>query len=265
MSLQNKNAKVVILCGGKGTRLQEETEFRPKPLVPIGNIPILVHIMGIYSKYGYKDFVLCLGYKGDLIKEFFLHKEIVENDFTLNLKDNSKIIKHAKNKLTESDWTITFAETGAETQTGGRIKKIQKYIDGETFLATYGDGVSDINIEKLVSFHNSQKTLATLTAVHPHSKYGLIKTGNNNLIEEFVEKPRLFDYINGGFFVFNQKVFDYLNEKDDCILEREPFTNLVRDKQFSMYKHEGFWHCMDTYKDYLDLNALWDAKKTPWL
>jgi len=232
--------KVVILCGGKGTRLHEETEFRPKPLVPIGDVPILVHIMNSYSYHGYNDFVLCLGYKGELIAEFFSKSEINEK------------------------WNITFAYTGLETQTGARIKRIEKYIDSDFFLATYGDGISDVNISNLVDFHKKQNTIGVITAVHPHSKYGLMKEGENSIIEEFVEKPVLYDYINGGFFTFKKDVFDYLSEDEDCILEREPFTKLVSEKQLSMFKHEGFWHCMDTYKDYLDLNKMWDSGNVPW-
>lgn len=252
-------AKVVILCGGRGTRLNEETEFRPKPLVTVGNIPILVHIMETYSHYGYKDFVLCLGYKGELVKEFFLHKELLGNDFSFNLKSGAK-----KTHGSNEDWNITFVDTGLETQTGARIKRVEKYIDSDMFLATYGDGLCDVNISELVKFHKKQNTVGTITAVHPHSKYGLIKEGKNSLIESFVEKPVLYEYINGGFFAFKKNVFDYLSPDEQCILEAAPLTKLVSEKQLSMYRHEGFWHCMDTYKDYLDLNRIWDTGAIPW-
>ncbi len=236
------NEKVVILCGGKGTRLQEETEFRPKPLVPIGEMPILFHIMKNYSYYGFNEFVLCLGYKGQMIKDFFSKKE----------------------KIKKENWSIIFADTGLESQTGSRIKQIEKYINSDNFLATYGDGISNINITNLFNFHKKQNTIGTLSAVHPHSKYGLIQEGKNNLVETFVEKPVLYDFINGGFFVFKKEFFDYLSKEETCILEREPLTNLVLKKQLSMFKHERFWHCMDTYKDYLELNEMWRNKNTPW-
>lgn len=234
------NSEVVILCGGRGTRLNEETEFRPKPLVPIGNEPILLHIMKIYAHYGFKNFILCLGYKGDMIREYFNSNEC-------------------------PDWTIELVDTGLDAQTGTRIKRVERYVNSDDFLATYGDGVGEIDIGTLFEFHKKQNTLGTLTAVHPHSKYGMIRPGSDNLIGEFIEKPILSDYINGGFFVFKKGFFDYLSSDDSCILERDPFTNLVSKNQLSMYKHEGFWHCMDTYKDYLELNELWKQGRKPWV
>jgi len=236
------NEKVVILCGGKGTRLQEETEFRPKPLVPIGEMPILFHIMKTYSNYGFNKFILCLGYKGQMINDFFSENKQIQGE----------------------NWDIIFADTGVESQTGSRIKQIEKHIDSDIFLATYGDGISNINITGLFNFHKKQNTIGTLSAVHPHSKYGLIKEGKNHIVENFVEKPVLYDYINGGFFVFKKEFFDYLSKDESCILEREALSNLVSKKQLSMYKHEDFWHCMDTYKDYLELNEMWRNKNTPW-
>jgi glucose-1-phosphate cytidylyltransferase len=254
--------KVVILCGGEGTRLREETETKPKPMVLIGGMPILLHIMKSYANYGYKDFVLCLGYKSEVIKQFFLTHELMHNDFTINLSNRKNDIVHKPEK--EEDWTITFAETGLKNQTGSRIKRIEKYIKEDNFLATYGDAVSTVDIPALVKFHNKQNTIGTLTAVHPHSKWGLVKSGSNGLIEEFVEKPFLYDYVNGGFFAFKADFFDYLKDSEDCILEAEPFAKLVKEKQFSMFKHEGFWHSMDTYKDYLELNKIWDSGKAQW-
>lgn len=254
--------KVVILCGGEGTRLKEETEFKPKPMVNIGGMPIIWHIMKIYSYYGFNDFILCLGYRGDMIKQFFISHGLMHNDFTINLKDHAKEIRYHENR--EEDWNITFAETGLKSQTGTRIKKIERYINSDHFLATYGDGLSDINIADVYNFHKKQNTIATLTAVHPHSKFGLIKAGNNGLVREFVEKPVLFDYVSGGFFAFKKDIFDYVSADDDCILESTPFLKLVQKKQFSMFKHESFWHAMDTYKDYLELNAIWDSGKVPW-
>ncbi len=254
--------KVVILCGGKGTRLREETGTKPKPMVPIGGMPLVWHIMKIYSHYGFNDFVLCLGYKGEVIKDFFLSQDLMNNDFTLNLSDRRNPSVHRD--ADSENWNITFAETGADAMTGARIKRIEKYIDGDSFLATYGDAVSDVNIRELVDFHGKQDTIATLTAVHPHSKWGLVKSGEDGQIQEFVEKPYLYDFVNGGFFVFKKSVFDYLDSADSCVLEAEPFSRLVQDKQFSMHKHEGFWHSMDTYKDYLDLDKIWQSGNVPW-
>jgi len=232
----------VILCGGKGTRLREETTDKPKPMVPIGAMPILWHIMKIYARFGYTDFVLALGYKGEVIRNHFSNQA---------------------NK--EAGWTITFADTGQEAQTGARIKRIEKFVkDDDYFLATYGDAVSDVDINALISFHQKQGTVATMTAVHPHSKWGLVKGNGAGLIEQFVEKPQLYDYVNGGFFVFGKKVFDYLEDKDECVLETKPFSSLVQDKQFSMYKHEGFWHAMDTYKDYQELDAIYQKGEKKW-
>lgn len=254
--------KVVILCGGEGTRLREETENKPKPMVSIGGMPILWHIMKAYSHFGYKEFVLCLGYKGDVIKQFFMQQEMMANDVTIKLRDRrSDTVHHAKDT---EDWSITFAETGLKAQTGARIKRIEKYIDGDEFLATYGDAVSDIDIQKLVDFHKKQNTKATLTAVHPHTRWGLVKSGENGKVEQFVEKPFLYDYVNGGFFAFKKDVFDYIGDEENAILEAEPFAKLVKDKQFSMFKHEGFWHSVDTYKDYLDLNKIWDSGNAKW-
>lgn len=250
--------KVVILCGGMGTRLKEETEFKPKPLVNIGMFPIIWHIMKSYSYYGYNDFVLCLGYKGNMIKEYFLNYESMTNDFTLALKQNGK---KAHMDLKE-DWNITFAETGKDTMTGGRIKKIEKYIKEDMFLATYGDGVSDVDINKLVKFHEEKGKIGTITGVHPWSKYGTVHIDENNIITEFKEKPILKDIINGGFFVFKKELFDYIPK--DCALEKEPFEQLAKEKQIALFKHSGFWHCMDTYKDFQDLNKIWNTGKVPW-
>ena len=252
--------KVVILCGGMGTRLREETEFKPKPLVHIGNMPILWHIMKHYSHYGYKDFVLCLGYKGEMIKEDFLNYEWMSNDFTLNLGEGKeKLVNHTN---TVEDWNITFAGTGDNTDTGGRIKRIEKYITEDNFLVTYGDGVSDVDINQLVAFHKQKNKIGVITGVHPWSKYGTVHRDENDIINKFKEKPILKDLINGGFFVFKKQIFDYLD--DNCILEKEPFEKLAEERQLALFKHDGFWHCMDTYKDALDLNKIWESRKAPW-
>jgi glucose-1-phosphate cytidylyltransferase len=254
--------KVVILCGGEGTRLREETEYKPKPMVTIGGFPVLWHIMKAYSHYGYNEFVLCLGYKGDMIKQFFLTHELMHNDFTIRTRDRAKDIVHKEKQL--DDWAITFADTGLKSMTGSRIKRIEKYVDTDDFFLTYGDGLSSLNIPDELKFHRKMGTTATLTAVHPHSKLGLIKPGKNGLVETFVEKPVLYDYVNGGFYVFKKDIFDRLDTDESCVLETKPFEGLVREKQLSMYKHEGFWYAMDTYKDYLELNKMWDEGKRPW-
>jgi glucose-1-phosphate cytidylyltransferase len=255
--------KVVILSGGEGTRLREETEFKPKPMVTIGGLPILWHIMKIYASYGFKEFVLCLGYKGDVIKQFFLTHELMHNDATIRLNDRMHDTIHRMASEAD-DWTITFADTGLKAMTGSRIKKIERYIGGDCFLATYGDAVSTISIPDTIKLHKKLGTIATLGAVHPHSKFGLIREGKGNLVESFVEKPVLEDYVNGGFYVFQADIFDRLSGGEECVLEAKPFEKLAADGKLGMYKHEGFWHAMDTYKDYLDLNRMWDEGKRPW-
>lgn len=257
-----ENAKVVILCGGEGTRLREETEYRPKPMVTVGGLPILWHIMKIYSSQGFNDFVLCLGYRGEAIKQFFLSHEMMHNDFTINLGRRGEDRVHRSGKA--EDWTITFADTGLKSGTGSRIKRVEKYIGSDRFLCTYGDAVADIDIRKEMDFHCKQGRAATLAGVHPHSKFGLIKEGKGGLVTGFVEKPVLYDYVNGGFYVFGKEVFDYLDAGESCALETKPFSRLVEKKQMSVYKHDGFWHSMDTYKDFLDLNRMWDGGKRPW-
>jgi glucose-1-phosphate cytidylyltransferase len=254
-----KKEKVVILCGGMGTRLREETEFRPKPLVNIGGMPILWHIMKTYSHHGYNDFIICLGYKGDMIKQYFLNYEWMSNDFTLNLGSGEGRISH--HTSIAENWNITFVDTGEETQTGGRIKKIEKYITEDNFMVTYGDGVSDIDINKLMEFHKSHNRIGTLTGVHPSSKYGTVQINEDNVVDEFREKPVLKDLINGGFFVFKKEFFNYIQE--DCMLEREPFERLARHRQMSLFKHSGFWHSIDTYKDFKEINKIWH-KGAPW-
>lgn len=250
--------KVVILCGGRGTRLREQTEFMPKPLVDVGGHPILWHIMKIYAHYGYNSFICCLGYKGNLIKQYFLNYEYMQNDFTLNLDEkNEKTIINQE----EKDWSITLANTGLETMTGGRIKEIEKYIDGDIFLATYGDGVADINIDKLINFHLEKGKIATVTGVHPTSRFGIIEHADG-LVKRFREKPQVNEVINGGFFVFSRKIFDYLGA--NSILEKEPLEQLALDQELAVYEHKGFWFCMDTYRDYLEINKIWNENKAVW-
>ncbi len=254
--------KVVILCGGLGTRLKEETEFKPKPMVEIAGRPILWHIMKSYSYYGFNEFVLCLGYRGDSIKDYFCNYESRNNDFTLKLGTNEIKIH---NQHSESGWEITFADTGLSTMTGARVKKIMKYIDGDTFMLTYGDGVSDVDIKKLLEFHKSQDKIGTLTGVLPPSRFGEILE-QDNIIKSFNEKPQIHSggLISGGYFVFNKKIFDYLSDTDDCILERMPLEDLVKAGQLCVYRHTGFWQCMDTFRDFEYLNNLWKEGNADW-
>ncbi len=254
--------KVVILCGGKGERLREETEFKPKPLIEIGNMPILWHIMKIYSHYGYNDFILLLGYKGYMIKEFFLNFEYMSNDFTLNLENKKKPIVFHKNAEREN-WNITFIDTGLDTNTGGRIARIKYLISDEDFFLTYGDGLSNININKLYEFHKKKGKILTLTGVSPYSTFGILKV-KDGLVQSFKEKPRMKDQINGGFFVSNKKIFKYLSEDRECIFEKAPLKSLAKDNELAVYEHDSFWAAMDTYKQVKHLNDLWNTPSSPW-
>jgi len=256
--------KVVILCGGKGTRLSEETEYRPKPLVPIGDMPILWHIMKTYSHYGFKDFILCLGYKGEMIKDYFLKFEELVNDFTLSLRSKKERIIHHNNARLE-DWNITFINTGLNAQTGSRLAKIKDYIGSdERFFLTYGDGVAEIDLSKLLEFHRSHGKIGTITGVRPPSRFGEIVAEDEEIIE-FNEKPLVSKgYINGGYFVFNKEIFNYLSTDDNCVFEREPLEKLVNKGELKLYPHNGFWHCMDTYRDYVLLNEYWNKGDAPW-
>lgn len=254
--------KVVILCGGQGTRLREETEFKPKPMVSVGGLPLLWHIMKIYSHYGYNDFVLCLGYKSEVIKQYFMNQELFSHDVTIKLRGGKTTVHDSGNV---EDWNVTMAETGLNAMTGARVKRIEKYIDGDEFMLTYGDGVSDIGIPKLIVHHHSAKTIGTLTGVNQPSRFGVIKKNANGIVTEFVEKPILSEeFVNGGFYVFKKAFFDYLDDGDSCVLEGKPLADLVKGRQLSMYYHAGFWHSMDTYRDYLNLNKIWDSGKVPW-
>jgi len=247
--------KVVILCGGEGTRLKEHTEFIPKPLVRIGGKPILWHVMKIYSHYGYQDFILCLGYKGDMIKQYFLNYETENFDFTLKLK--KRAIDFPKKHEVE-DWSVSCVDTGEKTLTGGRLKKISHYLDSEDFMVTYGDGVADIDINQLWKFHKSKDKMVTITGVHPVSKYGLIKINKGFEVINFKEKPPLKDLINAGFMVCKREFIDLI--KTDCMFEENILPDLSRKKQVAVYKHESFFHPMDTYKDYESLNRIWNEK-----
>lgn len=254
--------KVIILCGGLGTRLREETEFRPKPMVNIGNRPILWHIMKVYAAYGHNEFVLALGYKGEMIKNYFCHYELMNNDVTIELGKPEKLCIHHVHE--ENGWKITLVNTGEDTLKGARLKKIQKYIIDDTFMVTYGDGVADIDINALLSFHKSHGKLATLTGINPASRFGELKIDGNN-VETFREKPKNGNgLVNGGFFVLNRAVFDYLSENDSCDFEIGALEDIARQGELMVYKHKGFWACMDTFRDMEYLNKLWAEDKAMW-
>lgn len=253
--------KVVILCGGLGTRLKEETEYRPKPMVYVGNRPILWHIMKIYASYGFNDFVLALGYKGDTIKDYFHKYELMNKDVTIELGKPENMIIHQNHA--EIGWRITLADTGLETLKGSRLKKLEKYIDGDDFMVTYGDGVADINIPALLKFHRKHNKMATLTGIIPSSRFGSLSIQKNNKAI-FIEKPISDSFINGGFFVFNQSIFKHLREDDMCDLEYGTLEKLSKKGEVKVYKHNGFWACMDTLRDVEHLNKLWDEGKAKW-
>jgi glucose-1-phosphate cytidylyltransferase len=253
--------KVVILCGGVGTRLREETEFRPKPLVEIGGRPILWHIMKIYAHYGLHDFVLCLGYRGNMIKDYFLNYEAMNNDFTICLGRNHHI--QCTNDHGEQDFTVTLASTGLDTMTGGRIRAVQKYLDDDTFLATYGDGLADVNLHRLLDFHKSHGRLATVTSVRPTSRFGVLSIGERGRVDRFAEKPQGDGWVSAGYFVLNRRVLDYV-DGPETIFEREPMERLAADGQLMSYRHTGFFYAMDTYREYEALNQMWSSGKAPW-
>lgn len=249
-------AKVVILCGGKGTRLREETEFKPKPLVEVGGMPLLWHVMKIYSSYGHKEFILPLGYKGEMIKEFFVNFSRRANDFSLNLKSDS-ISVHENHK--REDWNIHFINTGLDSGTGLRLYKVRNFLkQDDYFLLTYGDGVSDVDINKLIEFHKKQKTIATVTGVNVFSSFGVLKTENNKVVK-FTEKPLNENIINGGFMVFNKEIFDHMDDNNLMIEQYGSglLPKLAEKGQVSVYHHTGFWKCMDNYRHYLELNKFW--------
>ena len=259
--------QVVILCGGKGTRLREETQYIPKPLVPIGGMPILWHIMKTYSSHGHKDFILCLGYKGLKIKTWFKNFRWLVSDVSINLGDPNSVEYHTNsttNFKDESQWNITLVDTGLETMTGCRIKRIQKYIKDEQFLITYGDGVGDIDITASIDSHNRSNNVLTLTGVRPRGRFGEIKVVDGK-VSSFFEKPQTSKgLINGGYFVADQKLFDYLIDEPTLIFEREPMDELSKNGLLGCYKHSGFWQPMDTFQEYLALNSLWDSNAAPW-
>ena len=253
--------KVVILAGGFGTRISEESHLKPKPMVEIGGRPILWHIMKIYSHYGFDDFIICLGYKGYCIKEYFAHYFLHEADVTFDFKMSNQQYIH--NHQAEP-WKVTLVNTGLETMTGGRVKCVQPYIGNEPFMLTYGDGVSNVDISKLVAYHLSHGKIATVTSVQPSGRFGALDMTESNIVQGFQEKPQGDGgWINGGFFVLNPEVFNYI-EGDSTIFERTPMENLAKNNQLVAYKHDGFWQPMDTMRDKEQLEDLWKNDKAPW-
>lgn len=252
--------KTVLLAGGLGTRLREETEFRPKPMVEVGGKPILWHIMKLFAAYGNDEFVVCTGYKSSYIKDYFLNYEARNNDVTVKLGDRSAPTFHGAHE--DTDWTVTVAFTGDATMTGGRVFRASKYFTGERFMCTYGDGLADVDIAALLAFHESHGKLATVTTVRPPSRFGVMDLAADGHVERFREKPQADGWVNAGYFVFEPGVIDYLDS--DCILEREPLAKLAKDQQLMAYQHNGFFQPMDTLRESMLLNELWDSGKAPW-
>lgn len=251
---------VVILCGGKGTRLKEETEFRPKPLVRVGAKPILWHIMKTYAHFGFKNFILCLGYKGEMIRNYFLNYDTMTSDFTLNLRSKECVLHNSSDI---ENWNITFANTGDTANTGARIKRIEKYVKTEYFMLTYGDGVGDVDIAKLFKFHKSHGKIGTVTSVKPVARFGVLEISQNQIVNFKKRNLQHDGWIDGGFFVFHKEMFNYLTDEDDCMLEDKPLMTLARDGEFMTYQHQGFWQCMDTIRQMELLNTLWN-QEAPW-
>ncbi len=253
--------KAVLLAGGLGTRMREETEFRPKPMVEIGGRPVLWHIMKMLGQQGLNDFIVCGGYKSEIIKNYFLNYLAFNQDFTVNLGEQSRITYHGAHD--ESAWNVTVSDTGANTMTGGRVRRVEPFVRGERFLCTYGDGIADIDLQALIRFHKDHGRLATVTAVQPQSRFGVLDIAADGTVERFKEKPQTDGWINIGFFIFEPAIFDYL-EDDSTVLEQEPLARLAADGQIAAFQHKGFWQPMDTYRESQMLNALWDSGEAPW-
>jgi len=253
--------KAVILCGGLGTRLREETEFRPKPMVPVGDKPILWHIMKLFSHAGLNDFVLCLGYRGNTIKEYFLNYEAMNNDFTICLGRLHRI--QYENAHQEQDFRVTLADTGQHTMTGGRIGRIRQYVGDSTFMVTYGDGLADIDMRSVLEYHRSHGKIATISTVKPSSRFGVVDIAETDQVQRFVEKPQSDTWINAGFMVFEPAIFNYIGG-DATVLEQEPLEQLAREGQLMAYRHNGFFYAMDTYREFQLLNELWQSGNAPW-
>jgi glucose-1-phosphate cytidylyltransferase len=257
--------KAIVLCGGMGTRLREQTGVRPKPMVEIGGRPILWHIMKIYAHYGVTDFILCLGYKGHMIKEYFLNYGALNSDFTVRL-GHKNAIKYHNHATAEERWQVTLADTGENSPTGRRLQMAAHYLgaDDKTFCLTYGDGVADVNLRKVLAFHRAHGKLATITGVRPPSRFGELMVEGARVVA-FNEKPQVSEgLINGGFFVFEREFLRYLGDKSDCMLEHQPLERCVRDGQLQVFEHRGYWQCMDTYRDWERLEKQWQSGEAPW-
>lgn len=253
--------KVVILAGGRGTRISEETEVLPKPMVEIGGKPVIWHIMKIYSHYGFNDFIICLGYRGYMIKEYFSHYFLHMSDVTIDLSKN----KTEVHTTASEPWKITLVDTGLETMTGGRIKRIEKYVGNQTFLLTYGDGLADINIRKLVQFHKKNRKLATLTAIQNAGRFGVVDIDSENRVCSFLEKPNAESgWISGGFFVLEPGIFSFIDNENNAVWESGSLENLAAQGKLCAYKHSGFWGCMDTLRDKINFERIWQSGTAPW-
>jgi len=251
--------KVVILAGGKGTRMHEETEYRPKPMIEIGGRPILWHIMKYYSAYGFNDFILCLGYKHEMVRDYFLNYHYMNSDVRVSLKSGER---HLLGQSNDEDWNVTLAYTGLESKKGTRIKMVTPYLGNERFMLTYGDGVSNVEIDKLIAYHERSKATVTFTGVHPISRFATVEQDASGHITDWTEKKLLESYINGGFFVVEPEALEYI--QGDVEFEEEPMGRLAREGKVAMYQHERFWQCMDTYRDYMLLNQMWNDGDVPW-
>lgn len=252
--------KAILLAGGMGTRLREETEFRPKPMVEVGGRPILWHIMKNFAHFGVTDFIVATGYKSDAIKDYFLNYRARTNDFTIDLSNQGSLIFHGGHE--DADWRVTVAYTGELTTTGGRVRQAAQYLDGEPFLVAYGDGLSNVSISELLRFHEAEKTIGTVTTVQPMSRFGVMDVGSDGIVTEFREKPKLDGWVNTGFFVFQPEFVEYLIEDD--ALEFEPLARLAREGQLSAFRHDGFWQPVDTYRELLMVNQMWNEGDAPW-
>lgn len=251
---------IVILCGGQGTRFREQTERRPKPMIEIAGRPILWHLMRFYAGHGFKDFVLCLGYRGDSIKRYFLDFAALESDFTVDLASPGKISYHQRDG---ADWRVTCIDTGAQAMTGARLKRVAHHLDADHFMLTYGDGLSDVDIPALLAFHQAHGRLATVTGVRPPGRFGELQTDGQAVVR-FSEKPVEGGRINGGFFAFQRGFLEYVRDDDSCVLERDPLERAAQDDQLRMFPHDGYWQCMDTYRDLLKLEESWNDGDAPW-
>jgi len=252
----NDHMKVVLFAGGKGTRISEESHLKPKPMIEVGGKPILWHIMKMYATYGHKEFIVCCGYKGYAIKEYFYHYFLHNSDMTIDLANNDLTVHNSKSE----DFKVTLVDTGLETMTAGRLKRVQKYIGNERFMLTYGDGVCDIDMAKQLAYHEEKGRTCTMTIVQPGSRFGMIDLNQNNIVKEFAEKPKDDGtWINGGFFICEPETFNYLpDNSDDIMWERHPLEKLTEAGELAAYRHQGFWKCMDTLRDNMDLNAMWE-------